>query len=288
MTPLISIVTPSLNQSQFLREALDSVRRQHYAAVEHIILDGGSTDGSQEILKGFGKTLRNEAFWWRSASDAGQSAALNEGFARASGEIIGWLNADDRYRPGCFHAIADAFAKHPEVDVFYGDYTLIDSAGKHPSLRREIEFSRFILRYHRVLYIPTTATFFRRRIFEQGHTLSKSLHYAMDVEFFLGLANANYGFRHLPQVLADFRVHPSSKSVAFKSRQRAEHRSIVLRATPLAQRFHSPGVRNLAAASLQLPAALLRYSEKLCRGFYFPSSRAFEAHLSTAPGPERS
>jgi glycosyltransferase involved in cell wall biosynthesis len=288
MTPLISIVTPSLNQSRFLREALESVRDQQYPAVEHIVLDGCSSDGSQRILQDFEKTLGTEEFWWRSAHDAGQSAALNEGFARASGEIIGWLNADDRYRAGCFQAVAAVFAEHPEIDVLYGDYTLMDADGNHLAVRREIEFSRFILRYHRVLYIPTTATFFRRRVFERGHSLSNSLHYAMDLEFFLRLADAGCRFQHLPEVLADFRVHASSKSVAFRSRQRAEHRSVVLQTTPLAHRIRSPLLQNFAAASLQLPAALLRYSEKFLRGFYFPSSRAWRHHLPVPSPREQS
>jgi glycosyltransferase involved in cell wall biosynthesis len=288
MTPLISIVTPSLNQSHFLREALESVRNQQYPAVEHIVLDGCSTDGSQRILQDFEKTPGSTAFWWRSGRDGGQSVALNEGFARASGEIVGWLNADDRYRAGCFQAVAAAFAEHPEVDVLYGDYNLMDAAGDHVAVRREIEFSRFILRYHRVLYIPTAATFFRRRVFEHGHILSSSLHYAMDLEFFLRLADAGCRFQHLPEVLADFRVHPASKSVAFRSLQRAEHRSVVLRATPLVHHFASPGIRNLAATSLQLPAALLRYGEKLLRGFYFPSSRAPGQHLPVISRPEQS
>jgi glycosyltransferase involved in cell wall biosynthesis len=287
MKPLISIVTPSLNQSQFLREALESVRNQQYAAVEHIVLDGCSTDGSQRILQDIEKASGATAFWWRSGHDGGQSAALNQGFARAKGEIIGWLNADDRYRAGCFDKVAAAFTEHPELDVLYGDYNLMDAAGNHLAVRREIEFSRFILRYHRVLYIPTTATFFRRRVFERGHSLSSSLHYAMDLEFFLRLADAGCRFQHLSEVLADFRVHPASKSVAFRSRQRAEHRSVVLRATPLARHLPSLGLRNLAAASLQLPAALLRYGEKLLRGFYFPSSRAPEQHLPVTSRPEQ-
>ena len=287
MTPLISIVTPSLNQSQFLREALESVRNQQYPAIEHIVLDGCSTDGSQRILQDFQQTSSGNALWWRSAHDAGQSAALNEGFARASGEIIGWLNADDRYRTGCFQAVAAAFAEHPEIDVLYGDYTLMNAAGAHIAVRREIEFSRFVLRYHRVLYIPTTATFFRRRVFERGHRLSNSLHYAMDLEFFLRLADAGCRFQHLPEVLADFRLHPSSKSVAFRSRQRAEHRSVVMQATPLARRVRSLHMRSFAASSLQLPAALLRYGEKFLRGFYFPLSRAAEQHLPVTSRPEQ-
>jgi glycosyltransferase involved in cell wall biosynthesis len=271
--PSISIVTPSLNQGGFLGEALESVRCQSLAVCEHLVLDGGSGDNTVDLLQSFAAT--SPSLWWRSSPDSGQSAALNEGFRRASGDIIGWLNADDRYRAGCFEAVAEAFAQHPEIDILYGDYTFIDSVGNHIGLRREIEFSRFILRYHKVLYIPTAATFFRRRLFDEGYFLSNSLHYAMDVEFFLRLDAAGYRFFHLAQVLADFRIHPAAKSTQFVDRQQAEHRQVVLQTTPLSRRFRSMWARNAAANALQIPAALLRYTEKLLRGFYLPSGNQF-------------
>ncbi len=251
-------------------EAIESVRLQNYPRHEHLVLDGASTDGSTDLLQRAGERSGPNRLWWRSSRDGGQSQALNEGFSRAAGDIIGWLNADDRYRPGCFDEVANTFALYPEVDVLYGDYTLINEAGDHLAMRREIEFNRFVLRYHRVLYIPTTAAFFRRRIFDEGHFLSNSLHYAMDLDFFLRLSDAGYEFRHLSKLLADFRVHSSSKSIAFIDRQRAEHRSIILRETPIAQTFQSMRVRNVAASFLQLPAAVVRYGEKLLRGFYLP------------------
>ena len=144
---------------------------------------------------------------WLTEPDSGQSEALNKGFRQAKGEIIGWLNSDDRYRAGCFEQIVQAFADNPDADILYGDYLLVDEAGKTVKIRREIEFSAFILLYHRVLYIPTTATFFRRRVFEEKNWLDESLHYAMDLEFFIRLAARGYRFRHIPEILADFRVH---------------------------------------------------------------------------------
>lgn len=268
-SPLISIVTPSLNQAAFLGDALQSVRSQHYSAHEHRVLDAASIDGTQTLLQRASE-ISEDRLTWRSHADEGQSAALNEGFAAAKGELIGWLNADDRYRPECFDHVIEAFARNPEIDVLYGDYTFVDPAGDHLALRREIEFSQFILNYHRVLYIPTTATFFRRRIFDEGHFLRPDLHYAMDLDFFIRLAQAGYCFHHLPRVLADFRIHPAAKSSSCVDLQRSEHRSVVLHQTPIAQQFASMAVRNAAASLLQIPAALLRISEKFRRGFYFP------------------
>jgi glycosyltransferase involved in cell wall biosynthesis len=270
LQPLISIVTPSFNQSSFLGEALRSVSSQTYPNIEHLVLDGGSTDGSRELLEGVPQGPEGHSLWWRSFKDDGQSAALNEGFARATGDIIGWLNADDRYRSDCIATVMRFFNDHPEVDLVYGDYTFMDTDGRHVALRREIEFSRFVLRYHRVLYVPTAATFFRRRIFDDGHFLKTSLHYAMDLEFFLRLSDAGYRFQHLAVLLADFRIHPASKSVAFRQRQRAEHRSVVLSTTPLRHRFKLIWMRKLALHFLRFPAGLMRYSEKLCRGYYLP------------------
>jgi len=267
--PTLSIVTPSFNQASFLGEALRSVRAQRHPSYEHLVLDAASTDRTVALLHQAQSS--DDSLLWRSHPDGGQSHALNEGFTRARGEIVGWLNADDRYRPDCFEYVLRTFDEHPEIDVLYGDYTFIDPVGNHIALRREIEFSRFILRYHKVLYIPTAATFFRRRVFEDEQFLSKSLHYAMDVEFFLRLDAKGYRFFHLDQVLADFRIHPAAKSTQFVEQQRAEHRQIVLETTPLSQWFRSMWVRNVALNVLSIPAALLRYTEKLLRGCYLPT-----------------
>jgi len=156
----ISIVTPSFDQAQFIEECLESVQSQGYARVEHIVTDGVSTDGTVELLKRYSREASHEHIRWASEPDQGQSDALNKGFRMATGDVVGWLNTDDRYRPGCFRAVVDAFEKNPDVDVLYGDYTWIDESGRVLKIRREIEFSQFVLSYHRVLYIPSTATFF--------------------------------------------------------------------------------------------------------------------------------
>lgn len=264
----ISIVTPSLNQGCFLGEAIESVRLQHYPEVEHLIMDGGSTDNSIALLQ----SLDGQESWshlrWHSGLDGGQSEALNRGFAQAEGDIIGWLNSDDRYRPGCFDHVVKAFAENPGVDVFYGDYASINQDGELLEVRREIEFNRFILLYHRVLYIATTATFFRRRIFAEGNWLKEDLHYAMDYEFFLRLAAANYCIRRLPGVIADFRLHPASKSCSMKQLQSLEKRNIMHGFSPIARQCDVPRLRSMALAALQIAAALMRWTEKMLRGHY--------------------
>ena len=267
--PLISIVTPSFNQANFIGEALGSVRGQNYENWEHLVIDGRSSDGTIDLLQYETATSGQCKLSWVSERDTGQSEALNKGFRRATGEIIGWLNSDDRYRANCFDHVAQAFKDNPDVDIIYGDYLLVDEAGKMLKIRREIEFNAFILLYHRILYIPTTATFFRRRIFEERNWLDEKLQYAMDLEFFIRLSERGYRFKHIPQLLADFRMQPNSKTCRAADRQRMEHRQVVFAAAPIFRHLESPGLRGLALALLQSAASVRRYSEKMLRGYYW-------------------
>jgi glycosyltransferase involved in cell wall biosynthesis len=268
-SPKITIVTPSYNQKGFLVEALESVRRQHYANVEHLVIDGKSTDGSVELLEGISKHEGWQHLRWISEPDRGQSDALNKGFRLASGELVGWLNSDDRYREDCFKKILEAAYKAPEVDIFYGDYTWVDELGRLIQVRREIEFSKFILLYHKVLYIPTTSTFFRRRVFDQNEFVDERFHYAMDFEYFVRLANKGYRFQHVRGLLADFRWHAASKSSQEPKKQRAEQDAVVWSTSPWLSGRNSGLIGNLALFGVRQVAGVLRYTEKLRRGYYF-------------------
>jgi glycosyltransferase involved in cell wall biosynthesis len=272
--PLISIVTPSFNQARFIGEALTSVQSQGYGNYEHIIIDGMSTDGTIEILHDQFSNSDQANVLWRSESDSGQSEALNKGFRLAKGEIIGWLNSDDCYQPNCFEHVARAFNNHPEIDILYGDYCLINESGEVLKIRREIEFNAFILRYHCVLYIPTTATFFRRRVFDENNWLDEKLHYAMDLEFFIRLSKRGYRFMHLSKVLADFRLQPTSKTCTSPDKQRAEHQRITIMTSPLLCNLPSRHLKKIMLSFLQLLAGVKRYSEKLQRGYYWEQLRS--------------
>jgi len=267
--PKISIVTPSFNQGAFIEEALISVKEQNYPDVEHIVIDGASTDQTAEILHRYAGTPGWEHLHWISEPDTGQSDALNKGFRMATGSIVGWLNSDDRYRPGCFATITKGFSQHPRADVLYGDYTWIDEKGRIKSIRREIEFSRFILSYHHVLYIATVSTFFRRRLFEDGNFLNINLQYAMDYEFFLRLTEKGYRFQHLPSVLADFRWHAQGKSTAHLDGQLAEQDVLAVMYSPVLRGMQGALNQKFTLVVLRCAAAGLRYTEKLLRGYYF-------------------
>ena len=124
--PLVSIVTPSFNQARFLEAAIESVLGQDYPHLEYMIVDGGSNDGSLEIIRKYERRLA----WWVSEKDAGQTDAINKGLARANGRILAWLNSDDSYEPGALRAAVDFLLGHPETGLVYGDANFIDEAGR--------------------------------------------------------------------------------------------------------------------------------------------------------------
>jgi glycosyltransferase involved in cell wall biosynthesis len=284
LVPKISIVTPSFNQRMYIEEALLSVKNQAYFQVEHIVIDGGSTDGTVEVLRDYARRSGWSHLQWVSEPDQGQSDALNKGFKRASGEIIGWLNSDDCYRSECLRVVAESFEQNPETDILYGDYTWIDQGGAMLRVRREIDFDPFVLLYHRVLTVPTPSSFFRRNIFDNGNFINPKYHYSMDYEFFLRLFQKGYRFRHIPEVLADFRWQPESKSSRSPEKQFEERDLIVVQYSALLRQMSSGRSRSLLLSALRAQAALLYWSRKFFRGHYFnsPSSHISAANPSTA------
>ncbi len=260
--PKFSIVTPSFNQGKFIEEAILSVLNQNYPNFEHIIVDNCSTDSTLEILRKY-PHLR-----WVSEPDRGQSDALNKGFKMATGDIIGWLNADDRYLQGCFSIVADFMVKHPSIDIAYGNYRWIDEEGNILKKRKEIDFDLFMLKYLHVLYIPSTTSFFRKRIFDEGNFLDVSYEYAMDYEFFLRLALKGYKFGHIKYFLADFRWHPHSKSSTAALKQKAEMERALLQHDKFINSL-TPTTRKIARILLKMIARGKRYFLKGIRGYYW-------------------
>ncbi len=221
--PTISIVTPSLNQAAYIGRAIESVATQSYPAIEHLIMDAVSDDGTVDILQ------RSPSVTWTSESDRGQSDALNKGFLRASGDLIGWLNADDCYLPGAFESVARYLVEHPAADVVYGDIIWIDQEGEPIETRPSLNFDLFSLRYLHWLAIPSTATFFRSEIVHAGLLLDVGHEYAMDYDFFLRIANAGYRFAHMAFPVAEFRLQQESKSSQYPQQQLREHRDAALK-----------------------------------------------------------
>ena len=206
--PLISIVTPSYNQARFLEETLRSVVAQGYPRTEHIVVDGGSTDGSVDIIKRYESHLRS----WVSEKDRGQSHAINKGLAQATGEILTWLNSDDTLLPGALNEVGAFFAGHPDVDLVYGDYLYTDADGR-PMRRRHVfdKISYESLLYHD--YLGQPAVFFRRSLLDKVGPIDESLHYCMDWDLFLRMWRVCRPC-HLPRVLATYRLDQAAKSNA--------------------------------------------------------------------------
>jgi glycosyltransferase involved in cell wall biosynthesis len=200
---LISIVTPSLDQGRYLREAMESVKAQTYSPIEHIVVDGGSTDGTLEILAG------RDDVRWVSEPDRGQSHALNKGFALAQGEVFGWLNADDAYMP---HAVAEAVAAIDGVGLVYADVTRVNDDGVDPRrIRSRPSWDLWTeLNDGNGVYSP--AVFFTRAAFEAAGGLDESLHLAMDYDLWLRIGK-RFGARHVDAVWAIQRIHDDAKTI---------------------------------------------------------------------------
>lgn len=253
--PSISIITPSFNQADYIVETIDSIRAQNYPNLEHLVIDGGSTDGTLQILQ------RYDGLDWNSEPDNGQADAINKGFKKATGEIIGWLNSDDIYLPGALHRVAEFFSTHPNIDIIYGDYYLIDQHSNILLRKQEIPFDYNILLYG-LDYISQPTTFFRRSVFEQSGYLDERLHYGLDWEYWLRLANDGCRFAHLPHYLAATRWHTDAKTLVAPPKMFAEHETIRTRYWTK-PRFESPGWQKLYAAWLNKRYRLKRQLLKI-------------------------
>lgn len=205
--PKITIVTPSYNQANFLERTILSVINQNYPNLEYIIIDGGSTDGSVEIIKKYEKHLS----YWSSEKDNGQSEALNKGFAKATGDIFAYINSDDILLPETLNFISDIFQKNTDVDLIYGHALLIDANDNEIGLCIALPFT---LKEHLngVFSIPQQSSFWKRQVFEKVGGFNPQNHSCMDGEFFAFAATNNFTFKKINKILAAFRIHNLSKT----------------------------------------------------------------------------
>lgn len=259
LPPKISIVTPSLNMGRYIEQCIRGVLWQDYPDFEHVIIDGGSRDGTVSILEKYPHLI------WISEPDLGLSDALNKGVRRMTGDIVGWCCADDYYLPSAFKVVARVFREEPATAVVYGDYREIDADGVPFSIRREIDFDRTIFKFLHVNYIQTPATFWRRRVHDADIRFDRELGYAMDYDFLLRLDAAGFTIKHIPILLADFRRHGATKTATGK--QRAEHEQLVRRNLPGAGCLPAPLAAGLRALLL-LYARAKRSLRRVLKGHY--------------------
>ncbi len=217
---VISIVTPSYNQGAFLAETIESViEQQGDFSIDYIIIDGGSSDNSVEIIKKYDELLQKGewqvncqgiTFRWVSEQDRGQTDALMKGFRMVRGEILAWLNSDDTYLPGALQSAIDFFRAQPDAVLVYGDARYIDAAGSLISSYRTAEFDLVKLASTNIICQP--AAFFRRAAFEAVGCLNEALHFAMDYDLWIRLGR-RFSCHHIHQMLATYRLHETSKTI---------------------------------------------------------------------------
>lgn len=226
--PKISIVTPSYNQGQFIEETIRSVLLQGYPNLEYIIIDGGSSDESVEIIKKYEPWLT----YWVSERDAGQSDAIMKGFVRATGTILAWLNSDDLLQPGALHRVSEYWCYHSDCHFLSGDGEFVDTAAQHRL--HYIKVAPYthadLLGYHRGHYLPQPAVFFSRKAFEQAGGLDLSLRYTMDLDLWLRLSS-RHKLHYLPACLAQLRCHTDAKTWRDNTRALTEAYEVIRRHT---------------------------------------------------------
>ena len=208
----VSIVTPSFNQAKFLEATILSVLEQDYPQIEYFVIDGGSADGSVEIIKKYESRLAG----WVSEKDRGQTDAINKGFAMAKGDILAWINSDDTYEPGAVRQAVEILFQNPALGMVYGDTNFIDEngviRGRFPA--RQTNYARLQRGY---VHNPQQASFFRGDLWRRVGPLDPDFYFAMDYDLWVRLAR-QAPLLYVPRLWANFRLHGEAKTITADDR----------------------------------------------------------------------
>jgi glycosyltransferase involved in cell wall biosynthesis len=205
--PLLSVITPSFNQAQYLETTIRSVIEQEYPAIEYIVIDGGSTDGSVDIIQRYASRIAH----WQSKPDKGQAHAINQGLQRARGKFVAWINSDDVYLPRAFSEAVDALIENPEAGMVYGDGIMVGSELELLDKHYYPQLDLVDLLAFEVLLQP--AVFMRKRVLDEIGYLDSSYDLILDHELWVRIASY-YPIKHIPSFWALERTHPQAKTIA--------------------------------------------------------------------------
>jgi glycosyltransferase involved in cell wall biosynthesis len=205
--PQISIVTPSFNHARFLERTILSVLNQNYPNLEYIIMDGGSTDGSVEIIRKYEKYIEK----WISQKDHSQTEAINKGFLKTKGEFVGWQNSDDIYLPGVLKEVSLRIKKSPEAEIIFGNLFLID---ENDRITGELRFPPFsvMTHFYEGMAIANQSSFWKRKLLRDIGMLDSKYQFCMDYEFFLRAGIRGVKFANIHAPIGAFRIHKGSKT----------------------------------------------------------------------------
>jgi len=263
--PRISVVTPSYNTGRYIDATIRSILGQDFAEVDYLVMDGGSTDNTLDVLKSFGSAIR-----WESQSDSGQADAIHGGFERTTGDVLTWLNADDTFAPGALRTVAAFFAANPDIALVYGDAQYIDGNGSVIGPCAHIEpFNVNRLRCYSD-FIVQPAAFFRRSAYEAVGGLDKSLHYGMDYDLWLKFAG-KFKVAYLPTLLANYRWLTENKTATGGFRRLNEITELVAR-----YGFNQPAYIRLERVNLLLRDSLAALRRGAILPSLVPAGRAFK------------
>jgi glycosyltransferase involved in cell wall biosynthesis len=202
----VTIITPSFNQGKFLEETICSVLGQGYPHLEYIVIDGGSTDDSLNIIRKYAHSLT----YWESKKDSGQSEAINKGLIRATGDIIMWLNSDDVLLPGCLEKANDYFQNNPGTDFIHGKAILFNEKGLEKTIGTIDD--NLEARYLAYIPFPQPASLFRKSVLDSIGLLNEQLHYAMDYDLLVRIYLGGYHITKVDWFFSKYRLHPASKT----------------------------------------------------------------------------
>jgi glycosyltransferase involved in cell wall biosynthesis len=205
--PRISIVTPSYNQGKFIRETIESVLNQNYPNLEYFIVDGGSTDGSVDIIREYGSRID----WWVSEKDNGQSDAINKGFKKASGDLLCWVNSDDILLPGCLKSVAESYINNNKPELIHTNFIYIDQGSSVIKMIRIPRQTRFFI-YRGIWSVSVPSSFFSTSLMHKVGYLNTDYHVSMDLDMWIRMIKAGARIHYIPKYMGAFRFHAASKT----------------------------------------------------------------------------